>query len=795
MPTRHEIRHDRIAQRVFDRAGASLRDRRRVKALVENKMARNRSLDAKLTTDLTELENADSRTGRAYRTANKTLDWMEKATEYTGVFGLFLGWVLRRRERLMRFIGQRFLLSAEELSLVSEYENDIGWADPEAATAYLKQSRENLRARRLGNTILGVTGLLLILAAAGFWYLNRQQRIELNNRLAAYYRSVADTKIEQDSIPLAYRLYREAEKVLPGSVDFGRHNEVATRANFGRFAAAGGYAATDRYLLSTRDRGTATELVLHDLLNHREAVIDYDPAVSSLCQTFGFTPNGKYVYWLGAGGQRIYLANPDSARFDTEYFRPNFVDVADVSGAPPDGKRTSFNNLNQPVSVAWSESGTDLGLVFTTLEGDREGITFYQQFTLSPEGRWAEGKRQESYGIINPRLFADGERTFAVAGVMYESGLAYFRWRGDEFQEIPIGASAAYADGPAAIDHYGRYLIYRTSEGTVYARTGAQTYFHQVPDLGLDYGQAPIQEIRGDTLTTLHYNPWTGNGRYLSMLPEGPRDYPIDLDPGTAWEITMVQDAFRSLEATVLRRDGQMMALATGWDRVEVLRVGANGLVRVRTLRLSSAAAAEFRFRRDLSKVFAFGPGRSYFLYGTDNRFAQFADITGSSASPVADSLGVPLYQNPENGAVYHVDSQFVYVTGKLEGEIVNAKVGVTLPDYEWYVNSPYGREDLTIMYAGPGRSVPLLPVSYRYYFRPGYAAVIVRTPGDFDDRYGPIALPRGYFLAETIDAVSLREFTLHRFPPAGQSLDDMLSETPYFTEWRPGEKKRYGIE
>ncbi|MEO0734237.1 MAG: MYXO-CTERM sorting domain-containing protein, partial [Bacteroidota bacterium] len=115
MATKHEIRHDRIAQRVYERAGAGLRDRRRVKTLVEDKMRRSQQREAELAAGIAELETGDELSGRAYRFFNRALDYLDKLTGYLGIFGLLFGWLLRRRHWLLSFLGSSFLLSPEEL--------------------------------------------------------------------------------------------------------------------------------------------------------------------------------------------------------------------------------------------------------------------------------------------------------------------------------------------------------------------------------------------------------------------------------------------------------------------------------------------------------------------------------------------------------------------------------------------------------------------------------------------------------------------------------------------------------
>ncbi|WP_020570293.1 hypothetical protein [Neolewinella persica] len=229
MATRHEIRHDRIAKRVFEQASAEQLGRRRVKRLVEDKMFQSTERSKEINKIAAEMETDDGFLGRTWRFNHKLLGWLSYAAAFLP-FLLPISYLLDYFHKNKASFARQFLLAPDELALVDRYKKDIQWEDPKLVNDYIETSQQTLKVKNLFYTSLGVIGVALIALAAFFWWQNQQKEKELNERLADYYAQVAETKIGQDSLQLAYRLNKEALRLHPTDARILRQDSFLQRA-------------------------------------------------------------------------------------------------------------------------------------------------------------------------------------------------------------------------------------------------------------------------------------------------------------------------------------------------------------------------------------------------------------------------------------------------------------------------------------------------------------------------------------------------------------------------------------
>lgn len=741
MSTRYEIRHDRIAGAVFDRAGAKLRDRRRVKALVEDKLRRSQGRDAEVTERLNALETGEDRTAKTYQATVSALEKVQKGTGFFGLAGRFMGWaiglVLGNRHRYVRFMNRSFLLSPEELLLVEQYGKDITWDDKAATREFVDDSYANLRVRRVVNNVLGIAGAVLILVAIIFYANTRIQADELRIGQAMISTVMAETYLKDNNVPGAYIMIKEADRLSPDCCDEPL-TRILMQSHYGEFDLDRGMRHEGDLLLSMRNVNYQLGLYLYRFSDNSSTLLTKTPlAVNGRVPPFGFTPSEpRTPWWINGDGRTLTVGSIYKSRFD-EWESRGFIfgRLGLAAGAGP-----TYNlRISELVDHTWSGDGHRLGIIYRDSATTQDLVnleTFHYDPNVAPS---RDSSHRVQLRADNPWILPYGEEGFLVCDFNRTDGLlkGYVVERDQVrkvFQREDIvtldDESWRFEDNYEA-SSWGSVL--RFPNVHLFVVNGSEPYVFvlYLPESPEAEGVRPrvYLDIEQAIPRVITFRRWEGEGWIYELTSDGPNGVEYDLTQNTPPIILQwMREKYGSYPA---------------------LPVGSRILYVDDTL-----AAAQLNGELFLYNVTGDTPIRRESVQAPSDLTWAAEEIDGKLMFFTLARIRVPSTRKtttPDSVTLYH----------EVDGEII-----------------PH-----TVPGGFMAKDSVLFPV--QYYYSPGRAPISLYTLNLLESR-PYYALDDGYFFVASQVRYFGRSYRLLRLPPRGQSLADMFATTPYFNDDRP---------
>ncbi|MEO0734404.1 MAG: hypothetical protein AAFZ52_16325, partial [Bacteroidota bacterium] len=622
--------------------------------------------------------------------------------------------------------------------------------------------------------VLGVVGVLLIAAAAGFWWLNQQQRTELNQRLAAYWLSEATNKLEQDSIPLAYRLNRAAEELVPGTGQ-AHLEEILPRVHFGRFPGFNNYVYRDSLLLATREVAGNKQLFFQNVATGEQQVLANVNTVFRNQSGFGFLPDGEHVFWFGAPQTSLYLKKVTG------------LGEGEVTRLPLDVGAAFSNELQTAI---WRTDGRQ---VVVHLQPQYADSVLLRSWVKTMDGTWEEIHLFTFPKIEIPLVLATPENKLYLNKDVY-GGLS-IREITREGLSSPSDNLATFTSSLREIRSLPRDLVsIQSGDGGVILVPADPPYAYPYTDMTLYQDYGGFYQIRyGDTTRFYRYLSAKNTLAYAEFRPDGPYENIVDLPAKNSLPQPWEEGFNPSLQVSA---DGKTVAIWYEPGTIAIIENTQSPTALLRTITLPPPLTVVHSLYTDINSIFSFGPGTSYFLRSDGRRFSWYPDYHQSYRTNVlADSLGEAVHFAASQNLLYAWDttSLRVFALEKDQATVVDSVP--TPPDFRWNVNLTTGKEGgSAVLVAYPEYNSQAWNRGRFYCYRYPYTILPVQTDGEKDLTI-PEFLLSGYFLATVRSPNFEYETQLLRFPPAGQTMEEMLAQDPTYTTWRPGEKARYGIQ